>query len=175
MTFPRIVGLVQLLLLLGVLQGYAAAQANQPNHVMPTTNLIDGSVQPDLIPDSTAYRLFFITVSTGTNPKAEEKARQAAFLKSAGLSDEEIEAAVPVLTNFNAEYANLIATYNASVAAANAIGNEPDLAGFLQRRDQLVQLTRDGLGAVIGAEALIHFNAHVQQEKRNIRVAKEVQ
>ena len=67
-------------------------------------DVIDGAKTPDLIPDSTAYRLFLITVSEVSNPTSEQLSRQIAFLKTAGLDEDDINSAIPILAKFKSEY-----------------------------------------------------------------------
>ena len=145
-------------------------------HVHSTdAGLIDGAQHPELIPDSTAYRLFLITVSEKPNPTSKEAERQLAFLTAAGLDRDDIEAAIPILATFKAQYTDLIAGYNKAVASANATGIAPDLATFLQRRDSLVQSTRDALASALTHAGMDLVHAHVQREKRKMKVAKETQ
>lgn len=96
-------------------------------------NFIDGSQHPELIPDSIAYRLFLTVVAEPPNASEERKPRQKAFLRSAGLDDNDIQAAIPVLATFKVKYRDLIETYNQSVVTANARHVAPDLGRFRQQ------------------------------------------
>ena len=147
-----------------------------PAHVHPSAGMIDGSKNPEKIPDSTAYRLVLITVAEVLNPTEEQKNRQLSFLKTAGLADNDIQAAIPVLARFKTQYADLINQYNKSVVEANKAGETPDLATFLRQRDELVQSTRDALGHAVSLNGMLNFHAHVQREKSRMSiVAKEGQ
>jgi hypothetical protein len=154
-----------------------------PAHVLSThvvgrlaAGVIDGSQNPQQIPDSTAYRLVLINVSEGPNPTEEQKARQLAFLRASGLDNNDIEAALPVLAKFKSEYSDLISRYNESVAASNASGRSPNVTAFLYQRDTLVQSTRDALGVALSADGMTSLHAHVQHEKTKMKVvAKEGQ
>ena len=155
---------------------------NSRTHVHSTdakgsvAGMIDGAQHPELIPDSTAYRLLLITVSEEPNPTPEEAERQLAFLRAAGLDSDDIEAAILVLATFRAQYADLITRYNEAVASANAAGIAPDLATFLQQRDSLVQFTRAALASALSNAGMDRFHAHVQREKSRMKVAaKETQ
>ncbi len=139
------------------------------------TKMIDGAQTPDLIPDLTAYLLVLTNISE-ENPTSEQADRQLAFLRTAGLDGEDIEAALPLLATFKSQFADLIASYNKSVDAANALGVAPDLNTFLRQRDALVQSTLDALSVALTPDALSRFRAYVKSEKAKMKVpAKEVQ
>lgn len=73
--------------------------------------VINGSRHPDLIPDSTAYRLVLIAVSELPNPTAEQTIRQRSYSKNIGLSVADSQAAIPVLAAFKAQYTALCDEY----------------------------------------------------------------
>lgn len=50
-------------LILSMLALGAWAQTSPPQHIHPNVTVVDGAIRPELIPDSTAYRLWLITVS----------------------------------------------------------------------------------------------------------------
>jgi hypothetical protein len=133
--------------------------------------MIDGSKNPEQIADSTAYRLFLLTVAETSSPTDERKARQLAFLKQAGLDDNDTKAAIPILANFKAQYADLIKQYNQSVDAANKNGTAPDIVTFLRQRDQLVQSTRDALNQGVSLNGMLNVHAHVQRQKSKMKIA----
>jgi hypothetical protein len=162
--------------LLDTLDNDQAKTSASHHHVKVVTSLIDGAQHPELIPDSTAYRLFLIMVSEPQNATAEESERQLAFLRAAGLEDADIQAAIPILAKFKVRYSDLMKRYNASVDRANAGGSAPGLANLLRSRDRLVQTARDQLAAVLSEEAISRFHAHIQKEKTGMTIpAKEGQ
>lgn len=65
--------------------------------------------------------------------------------------------------------------YEASAAEADKAGGAPDLQTFLYQRDALVKYTRERLKLNLTATGMARLDAHVQQEKRGMKVAKEVQ
>jgi len=131
------------------------------------SEVIDGSVHPELIPDATAYRLWFIASSEFPNATPAEQMRQKAHLGRAGLSDTDIQAAAGVLASFKVQYSQLIAHYNES--------DTKDLGALIHNREGLVQATRDSLRVVLTPEGMAKIDAHVQREKRLMKVAKEGQ
>ena len=136
-----------------------------------TRAVIKGSQHPELISDSTAYRLVLLTVSEMPNPTEDQKTRQRAFLAAIPLSEGDLQAIIPVLTDFKVEYTDLVKRYNKSVETANESGLTPDLATFLRERDLLVESTRYTLSSALSASGMESFHAHVQREKTKMTVA----
>ena len=60
-------------------------------HEHGSSSVIDGAEHPELIPDSIAYRLFFVTVSLKPNPTQEDRNRQQAQLKAIGLQASDMQ------------------------------------------------------------------------------------
>jgi len=142
-------------------------------HQHPTvvqSPVIDGATNPELIPDSLAYRLYFVAVSTAQNPSDDERKRQRTHLAKTGLADSEQEALVAVLTDFRSNYDALIAQYNEAAKAALAHNQAADISTLLNALDGLVQTTRDKLTLRLspGGRALLH--AFVISEKKSMRL-----
>jgi len=137
------------------------------------SDVIDGAKNPSLIPDAIAYRLVLLNVAAPADATTQEKARQRAFLKDAGLRDEDIEPASRTLEVFKFQYDGFVSQYNESVRVANATGEQPDLASFLSQLNDLVRSTTKALEARMPPQVASRFEAHVQREKRNMRIAKE--
>jgi hypothetical protein len=152
-------------------QTMAFGQANMP----PThdhADVIDGSITPDLISDSTAWRLWLIAVTTEDNGKPElSEPRRRAFLKQAGIKDSEFSLAEGALAQFKSDYAALIDNYNKRVSA----GDNPDLADFIAQREALVQASQTILMGKLGTESVANFKSHIQAEKAHMKVSKGVQ
>lgn len=152
----------------------AWAQNSPPHqHAAVASNFIDGSKNPELIPDSSGYRLYFIAVSENPSPSVAETTRQRAHLTSAGLKGDDIQAAATVLADFKTQYAALISLYNESADVKS--GSQAGLPLFLSKREALVQATRDALKTALTPKGMTSFHAHVLGEKARMKVAKEVQ
>lgn len=52
-----------------------------------SSNIVDGALRPDLIPDEAAYRLYFVAVSEMPNPSGEARQRQLSHLGRIGLQN----------------------------------------------------------------------------------------
>jgi hypothetical protein len=154
------------------------AQTSQPVHdhgAATPNNFVDGAQHPELIPDSAAYRMYFVAVSEMPNPNEQSKIRQLAHLKRMNLEDEDLKLLINELENFKVAYSTLIEQYNRSAEATLAAGGKPDIHPFLVQRDALVQSTRDRLGATLTTGGLARLHENVQNEKQNMRIAKEGQ
>jgi hypothetical protein len=146
------------------------AQTQAP-HQHNAATMIDGAVHPELIPDSVAYRLYFIAVAEDPQPTAPQKTRQHAHLRAAGLSEADISSTALILANFKTQYAALIATYNESQEVQN--NTNDGLAAFLLQREQLVQATRDALTASLTPAGMTKFDARIHTEKSKMQVASQ--
>ncbi len=156
--------------------GAALPGAGYPAQQDASRQLIDGSEHPELIPDSIAYRLFFLLVAEPLDASEKDKARQRAFLEASGLEGDDLESAVNVLAEFEDEHDELVREYNASVKLANgAVGMQPDRSTFLERQDELVEVTRESLRRVLSPEGMAHLEAHVQSEKRKMKTTEVTQ
>ena len=146
------------------------AWAQNPSpHQHAAADIIDGSVHPELIPDSVAYRLYFFLIAEKPIPLPNEAKRQHAHLQKAGLSETEIQATSIILANFKTEYTAMIALYNHS---PEVLRNSNDgLPLFLAKRDALVQATRDALTAALTPRGMSNLQAQIQKEKATMRVA----
>jgi|SRR5579872_4891091 len=156
--------LILLILLLCFCAPVLLAQSSSAHvHATVSTDMIDGSTNPQAIPDIIAYRLYFFAVSNAS-PKAMN-----AHLKKALLADNDVVTATAILVNFKSQYAALIDEYNKSPEVAN--GSSAGLALFMSKRDALVNATRDALRASLTPDGLGTLQARVQAEKSGMKVA----
>jgi len=70
-------------------EGVSSALTRSGHQHNPTEGIIDGAVHPELIPDSEAYRLYFLVVSEPRNAVAEDRNRQLAHLAPLSLKGPE--------------------------------------------------------------------------------------
>ena len=150
-------------------------KAQSPPHQHSPTTVIDGSLHPELIPDSLAYRLYFVAVSTRTNPSDAERTRQQTQLNMIGLTASDREALVTVLAVFRIEHDRLVAQYNQSAEEAASRNEVADVRVLLRQFDDLVRSARDTLKARLSPEGMTQFDAFVHSEKKNMRVSPEEQ
>ena|SRR5258706_1424981 len=131
---------------------------------------IDGSTNPELIPDGTAYRLFLLTVAPVPDQSSSDEKRQRAHLRRIGLSERDNSAFLVIAGLFQARYADFIRRYNEAAEAAAAKGTAPEYETLLLERDSLVQDMRQRLQLALSPEGFQRLHAHVQQEKRAMKI-----
>ena len=167
---------ILLSLFLAMVGGLAFTQAASDTHVahpVPTTNQIDGSISPELIPDSAAYRLFFVAASFTPSATQEQKSQRRTHAAKVGLSDLDGPTFEAILSEFRSQYDDLIENYNESVEIALSRSSDPDYEGFIAQRDGLVEATRLRLQAQLTPEATSRLDELVQREKRHMKVSAQ--
>lgn len=155
-----------------------AQQTSQASTAMPGMNhgqseMISGKDHPELIPDLTAYHLYFITVGELPNPSANRLARQKAYLaKMPGMRQEDSQTIAKIIGAYKLQWTAMVNDYNARVDGAVRIKAPlPDSAAFLRQRDQLVQQYVDTLRKALSPEGMAQFEAHIQSEKVHITIS----
>jgi hypothetical protein len=138
MTYVRPVVVVVVVLVLSVFASGSRGQ-NSTAHQHAAPNLIDGAVHPELIPDSTVWRLWLAAVSLSPNATEKERMFQQAHLATLQLTNADSVQLNTILTEFKGQYLALIARYNES---AKVLGSQADITLFRQQRDELVSSTR---------------------------------
>jgi hypothetical protein len=116
------------------------AQTVNHNHPQET---IDGAVHPELIPDSTAWRLWMLSV-TAKDPQHPELAeqREEAFLAKAGFSEADRPQVKQALENFRTAYEKILQDQGNTLKArrdllvtetqVNLLALRPKLKEFIQ-------------------------------------------
>jgi hypothetical protein len=152
----------------------AWAQTSSPhNHQVVAPKLIDGAVHPELIPDSVAYRLYLVAVSTGqSSTEAAQQGERAHFAKT-GLADADQQNLVSILSDFRAKYDALVAEYNDSARAALARNEASDVRGLLKKLDELVQRTRDTITVRLSPQGTAKLHSFVLSEKKNMKATED--
>jgi hypothetical protein len=138
------------------------AQTSTPQHQHPNETVVEGAKNPELIPDSMAYRLWLVTVSLPPNATEKERTFQQAHLKKLQLTDADNLELLSVLTEFKSQYLGLIGRYNESAKAALRHGGQADEKSFLQQRDDLVSSTRDAIAQRLTHDGAARIEIHVK-------------
>ena len=155
--FSMVLTAVVLLAVVGSVPGHT----QQPSPPMSATTIIDGSQHPELIPDSLAYRLYFITV-TSLPPNVG-----MAKLRFAGLSPTDAQAAYAAATTFRTAYDSLSNGYNAQVTA----GSNPDIIAFGTQRDTLVSNMQTTFQSTLTTLGMQILAADIQNEKKHMKTS----
>ena len=171
--FSKEMQMIRYVTLLVVLSVFAVgAWAQTPPHQHSET-VIDGAKNPELIPDSTAFRLWLITVSELPNATQQDRDRQQAHLAGLRLNALDNLQLTTILADFKSQYNSLIERYNESARAALANGSHPDLKLFLQQRDDLVQMTKAAVALRLPKSAPL-VEERVQEQKKHIQLHTQV-
>jgi|SRR6267142_2365184 len=148
------------------LGAWAQTSPPQHQHNVAVPNLIDGAAHPELIPDSVAFRLYLVAVSTGQNPTEAEQKHQHAHLMKPGLADTDQQILVSILSDFRAKYDALVNEYNTFAKADSTT----DVHTFLKKLDDLVQSTRDTISVRLSSKGAVQLHTFVLSEKKNMKV-----
>jgi len=135
--------------------------------------MIDGSINPEMIQDREAFRLFFLAAATDANPMPEEKERQRAILSSARFSEEELAISSTVLADFKRQYDAAVQKYNDAVASARSPKQFPDGKQLVAELDALALAAKAKLESSISGDSSRRLYAQVQGEKSKMRVTVE--
>lgn len=136
-------------------------------------NIIDGSVNPEMIQDRDAFRLFFLVAATDANPNPEEKERQRAILSALQFSEKELQVSSEVLAEYRAQHEAAVQRYNDAVALAASVKELPDGKRLGAEVDDLAMAAKAKLESSISASSSLRLYAHVQREKSKMRVTTE--
>ena len=150
-----------------------ATQDTMPSsisHQHSQPEMIDGMIHPEFIPDLVAYRLYLMAVSRSSTPTQAEIKSQADLLRVAHLKDQDKQALISILANFRERYLKLIHNFNEQAAEAEARGQIIDPSTMFRERDALVQSTHDTVRSVLSPAGWINLDAHVQNEKRMMKI-----
>lgn len=135
-------------------------------------DVIDGAKKPELISDSDAFFMFFLTHSVPANAGANDHTLQEDALREAGLATDESNGAAATLNEFRVEYEKVVADYNAKATEQNNKGLGYDPSDFLKTRDALVLSARATLRAGLKAESATAFEGRAQAFKSSMRVSR---
>ncbi len=158
-------------LVLSVFALGAWAQNPVPHqHSASPPNLIDGSKNPELIPDSTAYRVVLLDLSLPSNSSDLDRRRQASLFGDIGLTPSETLQFNTVLAEFRSKYDACVQRWNAAGEAADKAGLDFDPALYVQQLEDLVQSTRSDLAR----QPILNLKVagYVQHQKHGIQIQK---
>jgi hypothetical protein len=140
-------------------------------HQHPSSAIIDGSTHPELIPDTTAYRLYFLMLGTVPDATDAERTRHAVQLKKLALGSADQQAVIAILTGFKQQYRLLVDAYNQDMRQAEAMGRQADLPSFRTKRDQLVQATVTNLKGELTVQGWITLADSVRDAKLRMQIS----
>lgn len=142
------------------------------DHSQPAP-MISGKDHPELIPDITAYRLFFLAIAEDPNPAPEKQKRQAAHLAKAHLGNLDQQAIVRALESHKVQYQAMIVKFNAEETAREQLGLPSQTAAFLDEINQMVKQTHDHLAQVLSQDGMTRLEALIQAEKSKMQITAQ--
>jgi hypothetical protein len=128
-------------------------------------SVIDGSKTPELIPDSTAFRLVLVGLAEPPNPTSAQAARQRRKLSQFVATESDRQIFSFLLANFYAQYAALRDQYRSTRGLNNT---NP----FAPLRDALVSNTTSQLANLVSPDAAARFRLFVQDAKRRMLITR---
>lgn len=132
---------------------------------------IDGSQNPEQIPDRTAYRLFFRAVSEPSNASPEQRERQCAKLTGANLSASDLSQLVDILGEFYDCRELLEQNYRLAFSRTERSQVTGVSTRFIAERDILTNETRDKIASRLTPEGAARLDRLVQREKVHMILA----
>lgn len=151
--------------------GTFAAQTATPQPDPP--GMIDGSKNPELIPDLAAYRAVLLAFSEPENATDAQKARFQAKIAPAGLSDPDTDAFLGVLTNFRKQ-SDALHAQAAAILARNPFPH-PDSVDYQTLKDITQQeqaVFAEAISAIparLSMDGAAKLETFVKNEKRGMK------
>ncbi|KAA6457922.1 hypothetical protein DYQ86_21390 [Acidobacteria bacterium AB60] len=146
--------------ILAIMLAGTLSQAQRPD-LPPGT--IDGATTPQLIPDSTAFRLVFLSLRVPGSPSANDLKNQSSRLKHIGLSDEDAAAAKGIMSSFGT-------SYDAWQTKFGQPGSSIDVPTAKSEREAIVQETLGRVMKGLSPEGAAKLAEYVQAAKSRMVV-----
>jgi hypothetical protein len=122
---------------------------------------VDGSKNPELIPDSAAYRLVFLSLSTPPASSQHSILKQNALVARIGLSVEDQAILKQVLIEFTAQYTEWQAAWQQPGAAYSQLTSQAEA---------IVEQAESALAAQLSPDGNTKLGAYVQNAKKRMAV-----
>jgi hypothetical protein len=161
----------------------APSAAAAPAAVQPQTapsdppGTIDGSKNPELIPDIVAYRLVLLGIAEPENATDAQQARFRAKIASAQLNEDDLQMLLGILGTFQNQMDALTAQAN-QILARDPIpfAGTPDyqsLVGLSKQREPVFNQAMSALSARLSADGAAKLQAYVESAKRGMKYLPE--
>ena len=135
---------------------------------------IDGAKNPELIPDDVAYRLIFLAIAEPEDAPPERLALARDKIAPTGLSENDTQAFLLLLTGFRKQFDALNAQedgiFKRNFAVHPLSTDAEQLRTLRTRRLQLIADTIAALPARLSDEGFAKLQEHVQREKRSMKM-----
>ena len=139
--------------------------------------VIDGAINPELIPTKLAYRLVFLAVAEPANATDTERARAKAKIGATGMSAKDQEVFLGLLMKFHEGLDALKKDREELLDRTPRPGpgsvEAEKLAEMRKQEDVLLTRTVGDLLATLTPEGASRFEAFVEKAKRHIKVVTD--
>jgi hypothetical protein len=148
-------------------------QAQVPTAKPDPPGTIDGSKNPELIPDDVAYRLVLLAVAEPEDATDTQKARFRAKIAPAGVDEEDTEAFLGILGPFQKQL-DALNTQAEEIRARNPFPRPGavDYQKLLELSKQRQQVFAEAMSAVparLSLAGAAKLQAYVQNKKRGMK------
>jgi hypothetical protein len=140
----------------------------QHQHPTQTETLIDGSHHPELISDTTAYRLFLATYA-GTDD--QHRKLQNVLFGAIGLLGQDRLVMTNALDDFNVRFKQMLEDDTKEVSVVP----NTDHATFIIHRDAMMDNILASLKLQPSKVGFVHLDGYVQNEKKLMRISPELE
>lgn len=153
-----------------------AAQTATPPPDPP--GMIDGSKNPELIPDQAAYRAVLLAFAEPENPTDAQKARFHAKIAPAGLGGLDTDAFFAVLTHFRKQ-SDALHTQAAAILARNPLPH-PDSVDYQTLKDisqQEQSVFAEAISAIparLSLDGAAKLDTFIKNEKRGMKYVPDM-
>ena len=120
--------------------------------------IIDGAKSPELIPDSTAFRLVFLSLRAPESPSATDLKMQSSRLKRVGLSDDDAVAAKNIINDFGTAYDDWHRKFS-------HVSSSVDVSNARSEREAIVQETLGSIMKQLSPVGAARLAQYVQAAK----------
>jgi hypothetical protein len=174
-SYAVLAGVVSLFVLACLVpsKGINAQSTQQTTTQDVEPQMIDGGVNPELIPNSVAYRMYYIAATETTSgwSSAEKSEYLRSFFRLPGASDEDMDTVEAILLDFRSQYDQLIVNFNAQATEnlKNAVVTDP--SSLTDQFDDLTDKTTKSLSKVF-KDKQGSLEAHIQDEKKHMKVTR---
>lgn len=162
-TFKRITSLLALTCLC-CLPVFCQTSVDMPMQ----SDTIDGAVHPELVSDSTAYRLF-LAAYAGTD--RQHRLVQSVLFTNIGIPEADQPALTEIIDSFGTAFQQILNADAAEIAA----NPTADHRNFFTQRDVMVTNILLLLKSRLSSTGFNNLNQYVQREKKNMKISADLE
>ncbi len=139
----------------------------QAQHSMLAGQMVGGRNNPSAVPDSVAYRVWFIRLSHAFDDEAKIPGRVEATMIQTSLNEVDQSVVKGAVLTWKAQFFKLVADWNSTPEEERTPTKQ---AAFEQSIFDMTMSTVKTINAGLSEDGLKKFTQFIQNEKRNISV-----